>query len=80
MDHITVTQLVQDRTTDLRRTADQVRQERVLRSTPSAEVVPVAVVPPTRPPASAAAHATGPALAPSSPAKAGGCAPPEPAL
>ena len=36
MDPITSTHLVQDRTAALQRTADQVRQERALHSTPSA--------------------------------------------
>ena len=36
MDPITVTRLVQDRTQDLQRIADQVRQERALRSTAAA--------------------------------------------
>jgi hypothetical protein len=48
MDPITVTHLVQDRTTDLQRTADQLRQERALRSAPTttttaAEAVAVSV-------------------------------------
>jgi hypothetical protein len=78
MDPITFTHLVQDRTTDLQRTADQVRQERVLRLTPSARAV--AVAGPVRPAVETAAHATGPATARPSPSKAGGCAPAEPAL
>ncbi|HUP55120.1 MAG TPA: hypothetical protein VM408_06415 [Methylomirabilota bacterium] len=42
MDPITVTHLVQDRTNDLQRTADQVRQERALRSTAAAAAEPAA--------------------------------------
>jgi len=78
MDPITVSHLVQDRTMELQRTADQVRQERALRSTPSAGAV--VGVRPTRPAAEAAAHPTGPARVRPSPAKAGGCAPAEPAV
>ena len=76
MDPITVTQLVHDRTLDLQRTADQLRQERALRSTAAAQ----AVAGPTRSAAGAAAHPAGPAKARPSPTKAGGCAPAEPAL
>ena len=65
MDPITVTKLVSDRTQDLQRTADQVRQERALRTTRTAD----AVNPSTRP-----AEVRG------SPAKAGRCAPAEPAV
>jgi hypothetical protein len=69
MDPITVTHLVQDRTQDLQRIADQVRQERALRSTP---------------PAAAPSSPTRPAEARRSPAptstKAGACVPAEPAL
>jgi hypothetical protein len=39
MDPITVTNLVQDRTHELRRTAEQLRQERALRTTRSADAV-----------------------------------------
>ena len=66
MDPITVTHLVQDRTQDLQRIADQVRQERALRSSPPSEPAASA----TRPAASR--RSTSP--------EAGGCAPAEPAL
>jgi hypothetical protein len=58
MDPISVTNRVQERTLDLQRTADQVHQERELRSTPAAESV---------------TSNTRPAEARPSPAKAGGC-------
>ena len=77
MDPITVTHLVQDRTIELQRTADQVRQERALRSTSSAD--PVAVARDLQPAAQAASHPIGPAKSQPSSAKAGGCAPAEPA-
>ena len=69
MDPITATHLVQDRTQDLRRIADQVRRERALRPTPPAE----ATSSPTR---SAEDRRS---AAPTS-TKAGGCVPAEPAL
>ena len=71
MDPITTTRLVRDRTQDLQQVADQIRQERALRSGPPADV---------------AATSTGPAEAHREPApasmstKVGGCAPAEPAL
>jgi hypothetical protein len=52
MDPITVTNLVQDRTQDLQRLADQVRQERSLRSTAvaaTAEATPPAPARPAEP-------------------------------
>ena len=67
MDPITVTNLVQDRTQDLQRIADQVRQERALRSTPQTESTASHV----RPTESRRSPAPG---------KAGGCAPAEPAV
>jgi hypothetical protein len=73
MDPITTTHLVQDRTEDLQRIADQVRQERSMRSTPPAAAVAEATASPARPieaPRSAAATRT----------NAGGCAPAEPAV
>jgi hypothetical protein len=73
MDPITTTHLVQDRTEDLRRIADQVRQERSMRSTPPAAAVAEATASPARPieaPRSAAAART----------NAGGSAPAEPAV
>jgi len=78
MDPITVTHLVQDRTIELQRTADQVRQERALRSTSSADAIAIARA--LRPAAEAASHPTGPAKAQPSSARAGGCAPAEPAI
>ena len=66
MDPITVTHLVQDRTEDLQRTADQVRRERTLRST----VAAVVAATPTR--------ATDARRSPA-PSRANGCAPAEPA-
>jgi hypothetical protein len=69
MDPITVTHLVQDRTQDLQRIADQVRQERSLRSTPPAEVT-----------ASPARTAEARGATPPAPTKTGGCVPAEPAL
>ncbi len=65
MDPITVTKLVSDRTDDLQRIADQVRQERALRSTTTSR----AVAPPARP-----------AESRRSPASARDCAPAEPAV
>ena len=67
MDQITVTKLVSDRTDDLRRTAEQVRQERALRSTTTSRSEAVAL--PRRP-----------AEERRSPASARDCAPAEPAL
>jgi hypothetical protein len=69
MDPITVTHLVQDRTDDLRRIADQVRQERALRSTPPEAVTssPTRRAQPRRSPTPTST-------------KAGGCAPAEPAV
>ena len=66
MDPITVTHLVQDRTQDLQRIAEQVRQERSLRSTPQPEATASDIRPtePRRSPASG---------------KSGACAPVEPA-
>lgn len=67
MDQITVARLVQDRTQDLQRTADQVRQERSLRSTARA--------------AAATSASARPAEArPQAAARLGGCAPAEPAV
>ena len=71
MDPITVSHLVQDRTQDLQRIADQVRQERSLRSD-------------DRPAASTAGHPSPdppkPVAAPAaSGRRSGGCAPAEPA-
>lgn len=72
MDPITVTHLVQDRTQDLQRIADQVRQERKLRSTSTAaaEATPPASARPTEPRRVPAPN----------PARAAGCAPAEPAV
>lgn len=72
MDPITVTHLVQDRTQDLQRIADQVRQERKLRSTSTAAAQ-------ATPPESArpAEQRRVPAR---DPRRAGGCAPAEPAV
>jgi hypothetical protein len=69
MDPISVTHLVQDRTQELQRVADQVRQERALSSTQPAEAVASST-----PPAEARRSPV------SSPTKAGGCAPAEPAV
>jgi hypothetical protein len=74
MDPITTTHLVQDRTEDLQRIADQVRQERSMRSTPPAAAIAEATASPARPieaPRSAAAAAR---------TNAGGSAPAEPAV
>ena len=71
MDPITVTHLVQDRTNDLQRIADQVRQERSLRATPPAGADAALARP--------AEVRRAPARA-SVPAKAGGCSPAEPAV
>ena len=65
MDPITVTHLVQDRTQDLQRIADQIRQERSLRSTSTATEAeatpptPVRAIEPRRELASAPANAAG---------------------
>jgi hypothetical protein len=67
MDPITVTHLVQDRTQDLQRIADQVRQERSLRSTPQTEATASHV----RPTESRRSPAPG---------TSGACAPVEPAV
>ena len=67
MDPITVSQLVHDRTLDLKRTADGLRQERALRPPLAAE-------------SGASPAATGPAEFRRSTAKAGGCSPAEPAV
>ena len=77
MDPITVTHLVKDRTVELQRTADQVRQERALRSTSSADAIAIAAL---RPAAHACSHPIGPAKAQPASAKVGGCAPAEPAI
>jgi hypothetical protein len=69
MDPITATHLVQDRTKDLQRIADQVRQERSLRSTTPAEATASPVQP------TEARRAPAPRGA-----KAAGCAPAEPAV
>ena len=72
MDPITVTHLVQDRTQDLQQIAEQVRQERSLRSTAATEATP---------PADARATEARRSPTPrSAPTKSGGCAPAEPAL
>jgi hypothetical protein len=73
MDPITVTHLVQDRTQDLQRIADQVRQERSLRATRTAAAAE------TTPPASARPAEPRRVPAPN-PARAAGCAPAEPAV
>jgi hypothetical protein len=74
MDPITATRLVEDRTQDLRRLADQVRQERSLRS-PST-VAAAEATPPA--PAQITEARRAPAAAPA-PANAGGCDLAEPA-
>lgn len=66
MDPITVSQLVHDRTVDLQRTADALRQERALRRAPSAETA--------APPSARAVEVR------RSPTKADGCSPAEPAV
>jgi hypothetical protein len=71
MDPITVTHVVQDRTQDLQRIGDQVRQERSLHSTLPAETDPAIARP--------AEARRGPAPA-SVPTEARGCAPAEPAV
>jgi hypothetical protein len=72
MDPITVTQLVHDRTFDLQRTADGLRQERVLRPGPVQTGSSIAE--------SGSSPAARPAELRRSPAKAGGCSPAEPAV
>ena len=75
MDPITVTHLVQDRTNDLQRIADQVRKERSLRSTAAAAQA-------AEPTVSAPVRLTEPRLAPApalGPANAAGCDLAEPA-
>lgn len=72
MDPITATHLVQDRTQDLQRIADQVRQERLLRSTSARAAAEAAAPAPVR--------AAEPRLAPApAPANAAGCDLAEPA-
>jgi hypothetical protein len=71
MDPITVTHVVQDRTQDLQQIADQVRQERSLRSTPPVEADAALARP------AEARRAPAPASAPT---EARGCVPAEPAV
>jgi uncharacterized protein YkwD len=71
MDPITVTHVVQDRTQNLQRIADQVRQERSLRSTPPVEADAAL--------ARLAEARRAPAPAPG-PTEGRGCAPAEPAV
>ena len=92
MDPITVTHLVQDRTQDLQRIADQVRQERSLRSTAHAEATastaaaeatppsPIRTTEPRREPAHTPARPAEQRLAPAAaPANAAVCDVAEPA-
>ena len=72
MDPITTASLIHDRTQELQRTADQVRQERTLRSN---AIVPVAVVE-----ATAVGAPARPDEPQRSPAMAGSCSPAEPAI
>ena len=71
MDRISVSHLVQDRTDELRRTADQVRQERSLRAKLAAAAAAVPSAQPVRP--GEAVPGVQAAEARPSPATAAGC-------
>ena len=72
MDPFTIASLIHDRTEELQRAADRIRQERTLRSY---AIVPVAVVE-----ATAAGASARPDEPQRSPAMAGSCSPAEPAI
>jgi len=74
MDSITLTKLVHDRTLDLLRTADGLRQERALRPGSAPALADSSRV------GSASSPAARPVARRPSPATAGGCSPAEPAL